>query len=356
MLAEVTGFDLERREVVLDHLPNGERRAVLGYDTLIVAGGSRYSYFGHDEWQDARARAEVARRRARRSATASWPRSRRPRSSATPTNGDGWLTFVVVGAGPTGRRDGRADRRARPRRAAPRLPLDRPARRARSARRSCRPRPHRASRSRCRGRRRARSSSSASLRWSGTPSSTSARPRSRSAPRTARSSTSVRARSIWAAGVTASALAAKLASAAGARRRPGGTAHGAARSHACPDIRRCSRSATWCRCRPLMARSRRCPVVAPVAMQQGRYAARVIRERLARSGAGPFRYVDKGNLATIGRSKAVADVKGIHVAGFVAWVALARRPPLLPDRIPEPAARRSSAGRSASSPADEEPG
>jgi NADH dehydrogenase len=33
----------------------------------------------------------------------------------------------------------------------------------------------------------------------------------------------------------------------------------------------------------------------------------------------PFRYVDKGNLATIGRSKAVADVKGIHVAGFAAW-------------------------------------
>jgi NADH dehydrogenase FAD-containing subunit len=33
----------------------------------------------------------------------------------------------------------------------------------------------------------------------------------------------------------------------------------------------------------------------------------------------PFRYVDKGNLATIGRSKAVTDVKGIHVAGFAAW-------------------------------------
>ena len=34
----------------------------------------------------------------------------------------------------------------------------------------------------------------------------------------------------------------------------------------------------------------------------------------------PFRYVDKGNLATIGRSKAVADIKGIRVAGFPAWV------------------------------------
>ena len=34
----------------------------------------------------------------------------------------------------------------------------------------------------------------------------------------------------------------------------------------------------------------------------------------------PFRYVDKGNLATIGRSKAVADVKGLHLSGFTAWV------------------------------------
>ena len=61
------------------------------------------------------------------------------------------------------------------------------------------------------------------------------------------------------------------------------------------------------------------PGLAPVAMQQGRYVARVIRGRLRGRAPGPFRYVDKGNLATIGRSKAVADVKGLHVAGFVAW-------------------------------------
>ena len=62
------------------------------------------------------------------------------------------------------------------------------------------------------------------------------------------------------------------------------------------------------------------PGVAPVAMQQGRYAGRAIRERLAGRTPKPFRYRDKGNLATIGRSKAVADVKGLHVAGFFAWV------------------------------------
>jgi NADH dehydrogenase len=46
----------------------------------------------------------------------------------------------------------------------------------------------------------------------------------------------------------------------------------------------------------------------------------VIRNRLRGRDTEPFRYVDKGNLATIGRSKAVADVKGIRISGFAAWV------------------------------------
>jgi NADH dehydrogenase len=54
-------------------------------------------------------------------------------------------------------------------------------------------------------------------------------------------------------------------------------------------------------------------------MQQGRYAAQLIRNRLRGRPSQAFRYRDKGNLATIGRSKAVADIKGIHVAGFPAW-------------------------------------
>ena len=61
------------------------------------------------------------------------------------------------------------------------------------------------------------------------------------------------------------------------------------------------------------------PGVAPVAMQQGRYAARAIRERLAQRQPGPFRYRDKGSLATIGRARAVADIKGLQLSGFVAW-------------------------------------
>jgi NADH dehydrogenase len=62
------------------------------------------------------------------------------------------------------------------------------------------------------------------------------------------------------------------------------------------------------------------PGLAPVAMQQGRYAGRAVRERLAGRQPKPFRYRDKGNLATIGRAKAVADIKGLQLSGFIAWV------------------------------------
>jgi NADH dehydrogenase len=61
------------------------------------------------------------------------------------------------------------------------------------------------------------------------------------------------------------------------------------------------------------------PGVAPVAMQEGRYAARVVRDRLRGRPHRRFRYHNKGNLATIGRASAVADIKGIHLGGFVAW-------------------------------------
>ena len=50
LLAEVSGFDLAHRRVLTTDLATGEAEAV-GYDTLIVAGGSAYSYFGHDEWE-----------------------------------------------------------------------------------------------------------------------------------------------------------------------------------------------------------------------------------------------------------------------------------------------------------------
>jgi NADH:ubiquinone reductase (H+-translocating) len=63
------------------------------------------------------------------------------------------------------------------------------------------------------------------------------------------------------------------------------------------------------------------PGVAPAAMQQGRHAANVIRRRIAgKSAPKPFHYVDKGNLATIGRLKAVGEVKGLQLSGTMAWL------------------------------------
>jgi NADH dehydrogenase len=62
------------------------------------------------------------------------------------------------------------------------------------------------------------------------------------------------------------------------------------------------------------------PGVAPVAMQQGRYAAQLVRGRLAAKTPAPFHYHDKGSLATIGRAAAVADFGRIHMHGMLAWL------------------------------------
>jgi NADH dehydrogenase len=63
------------------------------------------------------------------------------------------------------------------------------------------------------------------------------------------------------------------------------------------------------------------PGVAQVAMQGGRYAARVIAGRLAgRPTTSPFRYFDKGNMATIGRFSAVANVGKLHFSGLLGWL------------------------------------
>jgi NADH dehydrogenase len=62
------------------------------------------------------------------------------------------------------------------------------------------------------------------------------------------------------------------------------------------------------------------PGVAPVAMQQGRYVADLIRRRLAGKDRPPFHYRDRGSLATIGRAAAVADLGWVHFSGFLAWL------------------------------------
>jgi len=63
------------------------------------------------------------------------------------------------------------------------------------------------------------------------------------------------------------------------------------------------------------------PGVSPVAMQEGRYVAKVIADRVAgKAHRRPFHYVDKGTLATVGRSFAVADIGPLHFTGLLAWL------------------------------------
>jgi NADH dehydrogenase len=64
------------------------------------------------------------------------------------------------------------------------------------------------------------------------------------------------------------------------------------------------------------------PGLAPVAMQQGRFVAKVIKARVShKKEPEVFKYVDKGQMATIGRSRAVAMFRGLEFSGFMAWMA-----------------------------------
>ena len=248
------------------------------YDTLIVAGGSRYSYFGHDEWS-----ADAAEVKSLESAltvrsdilaafeAAEIERDPERRARVADVRGGRRR--------PDRRRDGRPDRRARPRHAARRLPHRRSEQRPHPARRGRRSRAHRRSRRRCRRRPRTRCASSASRRCSAAPSSTStstASPSSRPDGGTRR----IPARTVvWAAGVTASEP-----------RLGAGRAHRAEQDRAGrvtvePDLTLPGHPEVFAlgdmvRVRGDDGSAIDPPGVAPVAMQQGRYAASAVRARL----------------------------------------------------------------------------
>jgi len=63
------------------------------------------------------------------------------------------------------------------------------------------------------------------------------------------------------------------------------------------------------------------PGIAPVAIQQGKYVAKIIRKRTSGQPRPKFRYLDKGTMATIGTNKAVAMIGDWHFAGYLAWLA-----------------------------------
>jgi len=307
LLAEATGFELDARTVQLGSLPNGEDGRTIEYDTLVVAGGSAYSYFGHDEWAkfapELKSLAGALELRSRiLSAFEAAEVELDPAARAA------WLTFVVVGGGPTGvemagqiselaRDTLRRDYRVADTRSARVLLVEATDRLLGTFPESL-------------SRRAEKSLSSLGV----TPMlSTTVVGVEASAVRLQASdgeTTSVPARTaVWAAGVTASPLAKLLACASG------GETDRAGRIVIEPDLTLPGRAEVFVLGDMAAIRGQPLPGVAPVAMQQGRHVARSIR----RGVSSPFRYRDKGNLATIGRSRAVADIKGLHFSGFLAW-------------------------------------
>ena len=140
---------------------------------------------------------------------------------------------------------------------------------------------------------------------------------------------------IWAAGVEASRLASQLGELSGA------DVDRAGRVTVEPDLTLPGHPEVLALGDMVRVRSRDGGVqellgVAPVAMQQGRYAAKLVRARLSGRPIEAFHYLDKGNLATIGRARAVADLH-LHPAERLPRLGrLAGGAPLLPRRLPEP--------------------
>src|SRR5215207_827933 len=99
LLAEVTDIDLAAG-IVRAHVPDGDDLA-LGYDTLVVAAGSTDSYFGHREWA-ATAHGMKTLEDARRLRSGILGAFEMAEASQDPAERDAWMTFAVVGGGPTG--------------------------------------------------------------------------------------------------------------------------------------------------------------------------------------------------------------------------------------------------------------
>jgi NADH dehydrogenase len=318
LMAEVTGIDLNGRRVMLADVSPGEQAPdPVEYDTLIVAAGSSYSYFGHEEWREHAAEVKSLE-------SAITVRSRllsafeRAEMIDDPAERAAQLTFVVVGGGPTGvemagqiselaRDTLRGDfRRIDPTGArvllvetAERLlttfPESLSAKAARSLERiGATPMPNRT----------VVGIDSESVTLQAPDGS-----HERIAARTV----------VWAAGVRAAGLAGMLGEAAGA------DIDRAGRVTVEPDLTLPGHPEVMVL--GDMAAVRRpeggvqsLPGVAPVAIQQGHYAGKSVRRRLRGEPVAPFRYRDKGNVATIGRGRAVADVGFLHLSGLPAWL------------------------------------
>ena len=302
LLGEVTAIDLDARTVTVDDLPNGGGQTVR-YDILAVAGGSHYSYFGRDDWRE----------HAPELKTLDGALELRDRIllafeaaevEQDDTVREAWLTFVVVGAGTTGvEMAGQIAELARD--VLPREYRDVDTRRARVLLVEAGDRVLPAYGDKL------SASAERQLRSLGvTPMLQSLVTAIDADGIGLASGERIAARTkVWAAGVAASSLAKVLADAAGL------DVDRAGRVTVEPDLTVAGHREVFAFGDMVNVRGLEVHGVAPVAMQQGRHVGRSIR----RDERSPFSYNDKGELATIGRARAVGSVKGVRVTGFVAW-------------------------------------
>ncbi|MFM9958301.1 MAG: NAD(P)/FAD-dependent oxidoreductase [Phycisphaerales bacterium] len=316
LLAEATGIDMARRVVTL-------RDGEIGYDYLVLAAGMTNSYFGRDEWaahapglKDANDALEIREKfllsfeAAEREADLSSRRS--------------ILTFVVIGGGPTGVELAGAMAEVA-RRALPREFRNIDTTTARIILLEGGPGilPTFPEKLRARAKR--------DLESMGVEVWVNARVTGIDERRVTIGEERIATRNVfWAAGVKASSLGASL----------GAEMDRSGRVIVKPDLSVPGRPEVFVVGDLASVADERMggsvPGVAPAAMQMGRFVGRVIAgeiagksgEELARSADVPradvpradvFRYVDKGNLATIGRARAVGVIKGQSFAGFAAW-------------------------------------
>jgi NADH dehydrogenase len=316
LLAEVSDVDLEKRLVHVEPVIDEAVAETVPYDILIVSGGSEYNYFGHDEWRAAAAELKTLEGALaiRSEILAAFEAAE---LEEDPGRRRSLLTFVVVGAGPTGvemagqiaeiARDLRGDFRTFDSGAA-RILLVEAADRVLGA-----------------------FPPSLSEKAARSLEDLGVTPQfdrmvidldATGVTTQARDGTTERIDAhtvVWAAGVMAARLARILAERAGAEvDRSGRVAVNA--DLTLPGHCEVFALGDMVTLRQADGSLAALPGLAPVAIQQGRYVARAVAARLAGRPPQRFRYHDKGNLATIGRAKAVADLHGVRLSGFVAWV------------------------------------
>jgi NADH:ubiquinone reductase (H+-translocating) len=316
VLAEVTGFDLENRLVLLGPIGDDRCPDAIPYDTLIVSGGSRYNYFGHDRWERSATdlktlEGALAIRRSVLEALEAAELEPDPERRAA------LLTFLLVGARPTGvemagqigeiAHDLNAGFRSLDLHevkillveAGDRVLQEFPPSLSAKALRSLQ-------------------SLGVTVRLSHTVTDLDEESVTLRAPDGSEERIPTHT-VVWAAGVIASELASLLSKHAGLDLDRSGRVE-VSEDLSLPGHPEVLAIGDMVRVRQASGPPVALPGLAPVAMQEGRHAATVVDDRLEGRPGRRFHYFDKGTLATIGRSRAVADVKGIHLSGFIAWV------------------------------------